>query len=159
MDSEALVDPATVSVIGAVDEQGTVKSPASAAPPEKKPKKEKSSSSVKSSKPSQSKASADVKIAELDQKWSDRFNCLEALLMARTFEPTFSSTVKVTLTHHQLQLKMCLNCSSHLLPLQRVLYLGSLLQSISRPVNLNPADRPRQNILVPTLQLPSFSPQ
>ena len=43
-DSEALVDPATVSLIGAVDEQGTV--PSSVAPPEKKLKKEKSSSSV-----------------------------------------------------------------------------------------------------------------
>ena len=69
-DSEALVDPATVSVIGAVDEQGAVKSP-SVAPPEKKLQKEKSSSSVKSSMPSQSKTSMDVKIAELDQKWSD----------------------------------------------------------------------------------------
>ena len=35
--------------------------------------------------------------------------------MARTFEPTFSSTVKVTPTDHQLQLKMCLNRSSDLL--------------------------------------------
>ena len=50
-ESEALVDPSTVSVIGAVDDQGTVKSPASVTPPDKKAKKEKSSSTAKSSKP------------------------------------------------------------------------------------------------------------
>ena len=38
----------------------------------------------------------DSKIAQLDEKWSDRFNRLEALLLARTIEPTFSSSVKVT---------------------------------------------------------------
>ena len=84
--SEELVDPANVSVIGAVDNQGTVKSPASVAPPDKKAKKEKSSSSTKSSKLPETQASADVKIAELDQKWSDHFNLLEALLIARTIE-------------------------------------------------------------------------
>ena len=46
--------------------------------------------------------STDHRIDELDQKWSDWFNRLEALLMARTLdrpqEPTFS-TVKVALTH------------------------------------------------------------
>ena len=46
------------------------------------------------------KSSTDSKIAELDQKWSDRFIHLEALLMARTLdnEPTFQ-TVKVEPTH------------------------------------------------------------
>ena len=46
-ESEALVNPATVSVIGAVDDQGAVKSLASVAPPDKKAKKEKSSSTTK----------------------------------------------------------------------------------------------------------------
>ena len=41
----------------------------------------------------------DSKIAQLDEKWSDRFNRLEAILLARTIEPTFSSSVKVTPTH------------------------------------------------------------
>ena len=46
---------------------------------------------------------ADAQIDELDQKWSDRFNRLEALLLARTLdkpdpEPTFQ-LVKVTPTH------------------------------------------------------------
>ena len=49
-DSDTLVDPASVSVIGAVDDQGTFKSPSTVAPPEKKSKKEKPSIS-KSSKP------------------------------------------------------------------------------------------------------------
>ena len=90
-----------MSVIGAVDNQGSVKSPVSAPPPDKKPKKvtkkEKPPSS-KASKP-QSQASADSKIAELDNKWSERFNRLEALIMAKNFEPTFSANVKVTPTH------------------------------------------------------------
>ena len=47
--------------------------------------------------------STDQKFQELDQKWSDRFNRLEALLLAKTLdqpqqEPTFS-TVKVVPTH------------------------------------------------------------
>ena len=41
----------------------------------------------------------DSKIAQLDEKWSDRFNRLEAILLARSIEPTFSSAVKVTPTH------------------------------------------------------------
>ena len=70
----------------------------------KKPKKDKPTTSQtklgsdKSVK-SESKSATQTKIAELDQKWSDWFNHLEAFLMARTLEPTFSSTVKVTPTH------------------------------------------------------------
>ena len=47
------------------------------------------------------KSSQDSRIDQLDQKWSERFNRLEALLLARSLEqpePTFS-TVKVTPTH------------------------------------------------------------
>ena len=137
-ESESLVD-CHYFCHWAVDDKGTVKSPASVAPPPQKKKKKKKakkdkSSSSKASKPSQNKPSADAKIAELDQKWSDRFNRLEALLMASTFEPTFSSTVKVTPTHLHLQLRMCLSLLSDRLPLQSLLDLASLLQSISRPV-------------------------
>ena len=98
-DSETLVDPANMSVIAPVDSQGPVKSPASVASPDKKAKKDKPSST--SSKPSkaQNQANTELKIAELDQKWSDRFNRLEALLMARSLEPAFTSNVKVKLTH------------------------------------------------------------
>ena len=39
-DNEELVDPSNVSVIGAVDNQASVKSPVSAPPPDKKPKKD-----------------------------------------------------------------------------------------------------------------------
>ena len=90
-----------MSVIGAVDNQGSVKLPVSAPPPDKKPKKDTKkdkSPSSKASKP-QSQASTDVKIAELDSKWSECFNRLEALIMAKSFEPTFSANVKVTPTH------------------------------------------------------------
>ena len=90
-----MIDPSSVSVLGAVDNQGSVKSPASAPPPppDKKPKKDtkkEKSPSTKASKP-QSQASTDVEIAELDNKWSERFNRLEALIMAKSFEPTCSA--------------------------------------------------------------------
>ena len=85
-------------MFGAVDDQGTVKSPTIAAPPEKKSKKDKPST-LKAMKPVESKSNTDSKIVEVDQKWSDRFNRLEALLLARSFEHTFSSNVKVTRTH------------------------------------------------------------
>ena len=65
----------------------------------KKSKKDKPSTS-KSTKPIGTKSDTDSEIEDLDQKWSDRFNRLEALLLARSFEPTFSSNVKVTPTHY-----------------------------------------------------------
>ena len=105
--SPTLVDPARVSVIRAVDGQDTG---LSAQPAEKKKKVEDKKKSVKS-KPSASASrpaavSTDQRFDELDQKWSDRFNQLEALLLARTLdqpqqEPTFG-TVKVVPAHHQL---------------------------------------------------------
>ena len=120
-----------MSVIGAVDNQGSVKSPVSAPQPDKPKKytKKEKSPPTKASK-SQSQASTDVKIAELDSKWSEHFNCLEALIMAKSFELTFSANVKVTPTQlHQL-LRMYLNRSSDLLLHQRFLDLASLLKSI-----------------------------
>ena len=102
-DMESLVDPSAVTVLGAVDKQGAVKSSPSVAPPpppppEKKVKKDKTSTS-KSVKSTTSSSTVDSKLAQLDGKWSDRFNRLEALLLARSIEPTFSSAVKVTPTH------------------------------------------------------------
>ena len=78
-------------------------------PAEKKKKKEdkkvSSSKPVKPDKPVKSShrpsaESTDQKLEVMEQKWSDRFNRLEALLLAKTLdrEPTFS-TVKVTPTH------------------------------------------------------------
>ena len=98
--SEQLVDPSGVSVIGVVDGQGSVKSPAPVPPLDKKPKKDnKSSKKEKSPCTKVSKHSTDEKFAEMDSKWSERFSRLEALIMAKSFEPTFSSKVKVAPTH------------------------------------------------------------
>ena len=96
--SPTVVDLARVLVIRAVDGQDTGLSAQAA---EKKKKVEDKKKSVKS-KPSASRPAAvstDLRFDELDQKWSDRFNRLEALLLARTLdqpqqEPTFG-TVKV----------------------------------------------------------------
>ena len=102
-DNEELVDPASVSVIGTVDSQGTVKSPAPAPPLEKKPKKDskKDTKKVKSpsSKATSSQPTADEKFTELDNKWSERFSRLEALILAKSFEPAFSADIKVAPTH------------------------------------------------------------
>ena len=89
----ALVDPASVSVIGAVGE--SVASPSTSIPPEKKAKKGKPTSKAKKS----ASSSADDRISALDLKWSDRFNRLEALLMAKSLEPSFSADVRVTPKH------------------------------------------------------------
>ena len=98
------VDPARVSVIRAVDGQDTG---LSAQPAEKKKKVEEKKKSVKSkcsSSTSQPAAmSTNQRFEELDQKWSDWFNRLEALLLAKTLdqpqpEPTFNA-VKVAPAH------------------------------------------------------------
>ena len=81
--SPTLVDPARVSVIRAVDGQDTG---LSAQPAEKKKKvedKKKSKSSASASRPAA--VSTDQRFNDLDQKWSDRFNRLEALLLARPY--------------------------------------------------------------------------
>ena len=107
--SPTLVDPALVSVVGVVDGQSTSGSPGlSGKPAEKRKKKEekkasrsKPDKSVKSThRPSSD--STDQKLEVMEQKWSDRFNRLEVLLLAKTLDrpegPTFSA-VKVTPTH------------------------------------------------------------
>ena len=93
-----------MSVIRAVDGQDTG---LSAQPAETKKKVEEKKKSVKSKSSTSSSrpaaVSADQRFKELDQKWSDRFNRLEALLLVKTLdqpqqEPTFS-TVKVVPAH------------------------------------------------------------
>ena len=78
-----------MSVIGPVT--GSTPSKSSPPPPEKKLKKEKPKKATASS--------ADGKIAELDVKWSERFNRLEALLLSKSFPPSFSSEIRVTPSH------------------------------------------------------------
>ena len=97
-----------MTVVGAVDGQGMVQSPGSSS--SAKEKKSSSSDKKTASKPSTSsekpvklptthRSSADARIDELDQKWSVKFNRLEAILLAKTMdkEPTFC-TVKGTPT-------------------------------------------------------------
>ena len=44
-------------------------------------------------------SATDSKISELDQKWSERFNRIEALLLAKSLNPAFTSEVWVSPTH------------------------------------------------------------
>ena len=101
-----------MTVVGAVDAQGVVKFPGLSSDKKKKkpnPQEKKTSAKhhksgeEKSSKspPQSHKSSADSRIDELDLKWSERFNRLEVLLIAKPLdrqEPTFAP-VKVTPTH------------------------------------------------------------
>ena len=103
--SPTLVDPALVSVVGVVDGQGTSGASGLSGPEEKNKKSEKktdkkSSTSSKSVKPDKSVKSSSSRPASsssttdqgksiapsTDRKWSDRFNRLEALLMAKTLD-------------------------------------------------------------------------
>ena len=95
--TDELVDPSSVSVIGVVSGPSADKSPA---PPDKKLKKEKPPAKTKKSSSSSTLSSAtEEKFSALEDKWADRFNRLEALLLARSIEPTFSSDVRVTPDH------------------------------------------------------------
>ena len=101
-DTEALVDPASVSVIGPIDKPTPAKPALEAPPPDKKIKKDTKKVCKKDKSPSATVSkppSADDKIADLDSKWAERFNRLEALLLSKNFEPQFSANVKVTPTH------------------------------------------------------------
>ena len=103
-DSENLIDPASVSIIGPVEKPSTSNPTVEAPPPDKKVKKDsrkvgkkdKSPTATVSKPPS---SSADDKIADLDSKWAEHFNRLEALILTKNFEPQFSANVKVTPTH------------------------------------------------------------
>ena len=104
--SPTLVDPSLVTVMGVVDGQSASGPPdLSEKPAEKKKTEEKKEKKVATSKPVNSShrpsaESADQKLEVMEQRWSDRFNRLEALLSAKTLdrEPTVSA-VKVTPTH------------------------------------------------------------
>ena len=112
--SPTLVDLVLVSVVGVVDGQCTSRSPGlSEQPVEKKKKKDdKKATSSKSVKPDKSLKSSshrpsssdstDQKLEVMEQKWSDWFNWLEALLLAKTLdcpqEPVFTA-VEVKPTH------------------------------------------------------------
>ena len=74
-----------MSVIGVVDEQGSVKSPAPIPPPDKKPKKDNKNSKKEKSPSTKAKHSTGTedKFAELDNKWSEHFSRLEALIWPR----------------------------------------------------------------------------
>ena len=93
--TDELVDPSSVSVIGVVSGPSSDKSPI---PPEKKVKKDKPSTKPKKSSSALSSATED-KFTALEDKWADRFNRLEELLLARSMEPTFSSDVRVAPAH------------------------------------------------------------
>ena len=101
-DTEALVDPTSVSVIGPIDKPTPAKPALEAQPPNKKIKKDTKKVGKKDNSPSSTVSkppSADDKIADLDSKWAERFNRIEALLLSKSFEPQFSANVKVTPTH------------------------------------------------------------
>ena len=89
-DDSTLVDPSLVSVFGvAASDEKAVKSPERTSSKEKSKKKH---SSMK-------KLSTDAKLEAMDQKWSERFSRLEALLLSKSLEkpslePTFQ-TVKM----------------------------------------------------------------
>ena len=94
--TDELVDPSSVSVIGVVSGPSADKSPA---PPDKKLKKEKPPAKTKKSSSSTLSSATEEKFSALEDKWADRFNRLEALLLARSIEPTFSSDVRVAPDH------------------------------------------------------------
>ena len=105
--SPTLVDPSLVMVMGVVDGQSPAgPSDLSDKPVEKRKKEEqkKEKKATTSKKPDKSVKSShrpstestDQKLELMEQKWSDRFNRLEALLLAKTLD---ISTVKVTPTH------------------------------------------------------------
>ena len=112
-DSSSLIHPSSVMVVGAVDGQGMVQSPGSSSGTKKKSNptdkskghstrhsKSGSQKPNKSSTTNPHRSSADARTEQLDQKWSDMFNRLEALLLVKTLdkpEPTFA-TVKITPT-------------------------------------------------------------
>ena len=95
-DDVALVDPDSVSVIGVVGDSNVAQT--GSAPPEKKLKKDKAPTKGKKSVEF-SASSTDSKISQLDEKWAERFNRLEALLLSKSLQPSFSSEVRVTPSH------------------------------------------------------------
>ena len=135
-DSSSLIDPSTVTVVGAVDDQGTLQSPGSSSGADKKkkdkkpaPEKPKSGKS-KSTDPKPSKSSSDDRIDELDKKWADRFNRLEALLLANNRSRLSRLPKLHRPTPHQ----------------------WVLLSRLPPSSDLQPTNRPSQICLVPAIQ-------
>ena len=139
-DSSSLIDPSSVTVVGAVDDQRMLQTPGSSSGAEKKKDKKPASEKPKSSKskstnPKPSTSSADDRIDELDKKWADRFNRLEALLLAKSIdqpEPTFQAP-KVAPTHPPP--------------------VGAVKSSAPFLRPSTPTNRPNQICLVPAIQL------
>ena len=94
--TDELIDPSSVSVIGVVAGTSADTSPV---PPEKKTKKDKPSVKPKKTTTTTLSSASDDKLTALEDKWSDHFNRLEALLLAKSMEPAFSSDVRVAPTH------------------------------------------------------------
>ena len=92
-DSENLIDPSSVSVIGPVEKPSTYNPTVEAPPPDKKVKKDsrkvgkkdKSPTATVSKPPS---SSTDDKTADLDSKWAERFNRLEAVILTKNIRTT-----------------------------------------------------------------------
>ena len=76
-------------MIGTVSDTASVSSPPSSVP-QKKSKKD---------KPSSSKPKKNVEKSATDKEMEDRFSRLEVVLISKTFQPTFTSAVKVTPSH------------------------------------------------------------
>ena len=90
--SSTLVDPALVSVVGVVNDQKKLKSPEKNVSDKGKKKSTptkatKFSSHTKSSyEHKTTKSATDIKLEDLDKKWSERFFRLEAILLVRAME-------------------------------------------------------------------------
>ena len=94
--SSSLIDPSSFTVVGAVDDQGILPSPGSSSG-----KKKKANPSEKGTKhillkirrlaSKSHRSSLDTRIDELDQKWAERFNRLEALLLAKSLDKNGTS--------------------------------------------------------------------
>ena len=140
-ESDTLVDPASVSVIGVVSDQVSAKSPVIAAAPEKKSKKEKPSTS-KSTKSAGTKTDTDSKIRNGRKDlivwrccyWPDLLN-QHFHLMSKSLPLTLFQLV----SHKKVNLSSDLPNRS-LLQLS-FLALAPLLYSISQPVKLRPVCR------------------
>ena len=149
--SSSLIDTSTVTVVGAVDDHGIVKSPGSSSDKKKKQNVDKpkpqTSKDSKADKPSKSlkphRSSQDSRIEQLDQKWSERFNRLETLLLAKSLdqpEPAF--TVKVTPTHSPPHSSV-VSSKPFIKPAPTMLRLSS-----SRPANRPQEKCPRTNLQI-----------
>ena len=87
-----LVDPAHVSVLGKVKKVKAVNS----TPMTKKTKRSESPKPSSNKKKSSSSKPSAEDLKQLDEKWAERFSCLEAMLLAKTFTVPVEPVVKPT---------------------------------------------------------------